>query len=308
MKIPTGSDYEGVVKILNEKGFIESEKGFRRVAGWMSFDQRQTMRSGRFEVKPGMSNRELIQLLRNGKQSPVKLVMSYGRTPDDIAGRVAPFIEADSADISQLFKDVNFLKDEGFKKETAVSCLIPNTYEFYWNSSAEDFWKRMKKEHGKFWTDERKAKAKSINLSPEEVYTLASIVEGETNYVPEKPKVAGVYVNRLKKGMLLQADPTLKFASGDWDARRLLDKHKEVDSPYNTYMYKGLPPGPISLASISSIDAVLNHANHDYFYFCAKVPENAGEKPREHAFAKTYSQHLRNAKKYWAYLKREGIR
>lgn len=309
IKIPTGSDYEQIVSLLLDNGFIKDEASFRKAASIMKFDQRETMRSGRYKIEPGTTNRALIQKLRSGKQAPVKMTISYGRLPEDVAGKAAKYIEADSLGILKLFERNEFLKDYGLTRETAISHIIPNTYEFFWNTDEVGFWKRMAKEHKAFWNEERLAKAKKINLSPEEVYTLASIVEGETNYNPEKRRVAGVYVNRLKINMPLQADPTLKFATRDFEAKRVLNKHKEFDSPYNTYMYAGLPPGPIMLASITSIDAVLNYENHSYLYFCAKPPKDiANGKPTEHAFAKTLSQHNANAQRYYRYLKAAGIR
>ncbi len=308
LMVPTGSSYEDLVENLDSNGFLVDEKCFRTVAGYMKFDQRETMRAGRFKIKPEMNNRSLIQLLRSGRQSPINITLSYGRLPKDVAGKVSKIIEADSLDILELFQDASFLKKYGLTTETAMSSIIPNTYEFFWNTDALGFWKRMVKENKAFWSPERMAKAERLNLTKEEVYTLASIVEAETKYKPEKPKVAGVYLNRLRIQMLLQADPTLVFATKDFDTRRVTNRHKEVESPYNTYKYVGLPPGPIMMASISSIDAVLNPAKHNYLYFCAKPPDNVNDSPKEHAFAKTLQQHNANAKKYYAYLRRAGIR
>ncbi len=306
--IPSGSSYEDVVSNLVDNHFLIDEGSFRKAAQLMKFNKRQTMRSGRFEIQPNMGNRPLIQLLRSGKQSPIRMTISYGRLPEDVAGKASTYIEADSLSILDILENETILKEYNLKPETAVTAIIPNTYEFFWNTNANDFWKRMIKEHQAFWDEERLAKAKKLNLTPEKVYTLASIVEGETNFNPEKPRVAGVYLNRLKINMLLQADPTLKFATRDFEAKRVLNKHKEFDSPYNTYMYAGLPPGPIMLASISSIDAVLNYEKHDYLFFCAKPPANINDKPREHAFAKTLQQHNANAQKYYKYLREAGIR
>lgn len=307
--VPTGADYEEIVGLLNKGDFLEDEASFRRAASLMKFDERESMRAGRFEIKPGMNNRELIHLLRAGRQSPIQMTISYGRLPEDVAGKASQYIEADSLGILTLFHRKNFLDEYNLTPETAISYIIPNTYEFFWNTDEVGFWKRMAKEHKAFWNEERMAKAKAIDMSPEEVYTLASIVEGETNYNPEKRRVAGVYMKRLQIGMLLQADPTLKFATRDFEAKRVLNKHKEFDSPYNTYMYGGLPPGPIMLASISSIDAVLNYERHDYLYFCAKPPSDiVNGKPREHAFAKSLRQHNANAQRYYKYLRAAGIR
>jgi UPF0755 protein len=307
--IPTGSDYEEVVRLLSDNGFIKDESSFRKAASLMKFDQRESMRAGRYEIESGTTNRALIKKLRSGKQAPVMMTISYGRLPEDVAGKASKYIEADSQGILVLFERNEFLKEYGLTRETAISYIIPNSYEFFWNTDEVGFWKRMAKEHKAFWNEDRLAKAKKINLTPEEVYTLASIVEGETNYNPEKKRVAGVYVNRLKINMPLQADPTLKFATRDFEAKRVLNKHKEFDSPYNTYMYGGLPPGPIMLASITSIDAVLNYENHKYLYFCAKPPKDiVNGKPSEHAFAKNLKQHNANAQRYYKYLRAAGIR
>ncbi len=306
--IPTGSSYESILKILEDGQFIKDVSSFKKAAQLMKFDKRQSMRAGRFKLSPLMTNREIIQLLRAGKQSPVNVTLSYGRLPEDIASKVSKVIEADSLSIVSLFNNKSYLSRYDTDIENAMTYIIPNTYQFFWNTNAEEFWKRMVKEHQAFWTDERKRKADLLKLSQKEVYTLASIVEGETNYKPEKPTVAGVYLNRLKIGMLLQADPTLKFGTRDFDAKRVLNWHKEFDSPYNTYMYGGLPPGPIMMASISSIDAVLDYEIHDYLYFCAKPPKNIDEQPKEHAFAKTLNQHNANAQRYYAYLRKKGIR
>ena len=190
------------------------------------------------------------------------------------------------------------------KPETAMTAFIPNTYDFYWNTDAKTFFEKMWKENEVFWSkNNRLNKAKNLNLSKEEVYTLASIVEKETNQNDEKNRMAGVYVNRLKKGMRLQADPTVVFATRDFTTKRVLDKHTQFDSPYNTYMYAGLPPGPISMASISSIDGVLNAEDHDYLYFCAK-----GDGTGYHSFAKTLSGHNANARRYAQNLRKRGLR
>ncbi|HFB99774.1 MAG TPA: endolytic transglycosylase MltG, partial [Phaeodactylibacter sp.] len=203
----------------------------------------------------------------------------------------------------QLAHNQEFINKLGFKKETLISLFIPNTYEFFWNTNAKQFFEKMKKEQGIFWKkNNREKKAADLNMTKAEVYTLASIVERETNQNDEKKRIAGVYLNRLKKGILLQADPTVVFATRDFAARRVLNRHINFDSPYNTYKYAGLPPGPISMASISSIDAVLNAEKHSYLYFCAK-PDNSGH----HAFAKTLAGHNRNANKFRNWLNKQRI-
>lgn len=300
LQIPSGSDYEQLKSILKKDGFILEESSFDWVADKMSYKQ-GNIRAGRFELQPGMSNRKLIQQLRSGKQSPVKLVLVNERLPEDVAGKASKFIEADSLSILKLLTSPTFLQKYDLNLDNAMSLFIPNTYEFYWNTSAEQFIDKMEKENQKFWTEARLAKAKAMKRSPQDIYTVASIVERETNQNGEKKRIAGVYLNRLKKGMKLEADPTVVFAMKEFGLRRILKKHLEFDSPYNTYKYAGLPPGPISMASITSIDAVLNAEDHKYIFFCAK-PDGSGF----HSFARNYAGHLANARKYHAYLRTIG--
>jgi UPF0755 protein len=302
VEIPTNSTFLEVVKILLENGQIEDTVSFREVAELMKY-KKTTMRAGRYKIESGWSNRGLITHLRGGKQAPVKVVLNTGRFVEDIASKAAKTIEADSTDLAQLFHNQSIITSKGFSDETLMSLFIPNTYEFFWNTNAENFLEKMIREHGVFWKkNNREKKAASMNMSKEEVYTLASIIERETNANSEKPRIAGVYLNRLRKGMLLQADPTAVFATRDFTARRVLYKHIKFDSRYNTYKYAGLPPGPISIASISSIDAVLNSETHEYIYFCAK-PDNSGL----HAFAKTLTGHNRNANKFRSWLNQQRI-
>ncbi|MFT7606612.1 MAG: UPF0755 protein [Saprospiraceae bacterium] len=301
--VPSNSNFEDLVKLLTDQHFIDNEASFRWVAEQMSFVNSK-VRSGRFEIKPKWSNRTLINLLRNGKQSTVKVILTNERLPEDIAGKVSRVIEADSTSIDNLLRNDSFLATYGYNRETAMSVFIPNTYDFFWNQNAKAFFEKMLKENEKFWNKKnRKEKAKKLGLSPQEVYTLASIVGRETNQVDEKPMIAGIYLNRIKIGMPLQADPTVVFAVRQFDLRRVLFKHLEYDSPYNTYMYRGLPPGPISMAEISSIDAVLDFDDHKYIYFCAK-----GDGSGYHSFAKTLSGHNANAAQYRKNLKARGKR
>lgn len=299
--IPSGSEMEDLNRLLKEQNFLIDSESFNWVADKMNF---KTVKSGRYKIEPGWSNRKLVSTLRSGNQSPVKVVINNGRLLKDVAGKAAVNIEVDSIAIYDKITDRNYLHDIGLKKETAMSLFIPNTYEFFWNTDENKFMDRMIKEHKKFWsTNNREAKAEKLNLSKEEVYTLASIVERETAKSEEKPRIAGVYLNRIRRGIPLQADPTVVFALKQFDLRRVLKKHLEYDSPYNTYLYPGLPPGPISMASISSIDAVLSSEKHEYIYFCA-----APAKPGYHSFAKTLAGHNANAKKYHKWLKERGIR
>lgn len=301
--IPTNSSYQQVIDSLQAGNFIIEEASFTELATRMAY-KKNTMRSGRFKIEPNWSNYELIRHLRAGAQASIKVVVNNARLAEEVAGKVAQFIEPDSASLVALFQDTKYLNSINYSPETLMSLFIPNTYELYWNSSPEKFMERMIKEHDKFWKQkDRLAKAKKMNLSPTEVYTLASIVERETLLNSEKPRMAGVYYNRLKKGMLLQADPTAVFATRDFDTPRVLNRHTQFDSPYNTYMYTGLPPGPISMASISSIDGVLNAEDHQYIFFCA-----LGDGSGKHAFAKTLKQHNQNARNYKRNLKKRGKR
>lgn len=300
--IPTNSSYEEVIQILKGKNMLGNEQLFHRLAERMHY-KRDPMRSGRFEVKPGWSMIELIRHLRGGKQAPVDVVLTNERLLEDVAAKVARFIEPDSVTMLNTFTDPALLQKMGFTEETLMSLFIPNTYEFFWNTTPEEFMERMQKEHERFWNNGRMEKAKALDMSPAEVYTLASIVEKETLQDSEKRRMAGVYLNRLKQGMLLQADPTSVFARRDFETKRVTDYHTKFDSPYNTYLYKGLPPGPIAMASISSIDAVLNGEGHDYVYFCAK-----GDGSGFHNFAKTLEAHNRNAAIYRENLRQRGLR
>jgi UPF0755 protein len=302
VEIPTNSTFSEVVNILLENDQLIDTVSFREVAELMNY-KKTTMRAGRYKIESGWSNRTLITHLRGGKQATVKVVLNTGRFVEDIASKAAKTIEADSTDLAQLFHNQSVIKSKGFTDETLMSLFIPNTYEFFWNTNAEKFLEKMVKEHEVFWKkNNREQKAAAMKMSKEEVYTLASIVERETNAKSEKARIAGVYLNRLKTGMFLQADPTAVFATRDFTARRVLNKHINFDSRYNTYKYAGLPPGPISIASISSIDAVLNSENHEYIFFCAK-PDNSGL----HAFAKTLAGHNRNANKFRSWLNQQRI-
>ncbi|MDA9563526.1 endolytic transglycosylase MltG [Flavobacteriales bacterium] len=289
--IPTGSSFDEVTKSLYEKGIIQNRSSFVWVAEYMKYNL--NIKPGRYKLVPGSNNKELVTLLRSGKQVPVQLTFNNIRLRNELAGVVAKQIEADSAVIVSIFDNPELHRKYGFDRETFFTMFIPNTYQFNWNTNTDQFVKRMASEYKKFWTEERQEKAKALGLSQSEVSSMAAIVQKETAKNDEKPVVAGVYHNRIKKGMKLEADPTLIYAIGDFTIRRVLNKYKEVDSPYNTYMYKGLPPGPICLPEISSLDAVLNRQNHEFIFFCAKDDFSG-----YHNFAKTYAQHKVNARKF----------
>ncbi len=299
--IPTGTNFEGLVKILDQNHFLLDEKSFRWAAHQMKYDV--NVKPGKYKLVQKMSNKDLITLLRSGKQTPVNVIFNNIRTKEQLAAKVGEQIEAPSQSILNLLNDYDYTKKLGFTPDNILSMFLPNTYEFYWNSSADKFIQRMKKEYDRFWTPERLLKSKQINLSPIQVSVIASIVQLESNKEDEKPIIAGVYINRFKKDWKLEADPTLVYALGDFTINRVLSVYKEIESPYNTYKYKGLPPGPICLPTINSLKAVLNYSVHNYMYFCAKEDFSG-----YHSFASTYSKHLENARRFQKALDRRGIR
>lgn len=299
--IPTGSDYAQVQSLIGEAGFLVNQKSFDWVATKKGYPT--SIRPGHYIVRDGMSNNRLVNMLRGGLQTPVKVTFNNMRNVDMLAGRVATQIEADSASISSLLHNQDYIHQLGFNDQTIPALFLPDTYEFYWNTDAEAFVARMFQEYNKFWTEERKQQANAKGLTPIQVSTLAAIVNKETNMSDEMPRVAGVYINRLKSNWLLQADPTLIFAWNDYTIKRVLDRHKEIESPYNTYKYPGLPPGPICIPSITAIKAVLSAEDHHYFYFCAKEDFSG-----YHNFAKTLAEHNRNAARYQQALNQRGIR
>jgi UPF0755 protein len=298
--IPSGSDFNDVLHLLTVNKLIIHTKTFEWVAEKKGYID--NVKPGKYKIRADMSNNALVNLLRSGKQEPVRLVFNKVRTKERFAGIIAEQIEADSIDLLTKLNDRTYLETYNKNLETALTLFIPNTYELYWNTTAEGFVDRMYKEYTRFWNNSRLQKAKNLNMSPEEIFTLASIVEEETNKNDEKQKVAGVYLNRLRKGMRLQADPTIKYALGNFEIKRILTKHLEFDSPYNTYKNGGLPPGPICIPTISSIDAVLNYEKHSYLYFCANADFSG-----YHAFAKTLIEHNQNAAKYRSALDRNRI-
>lgn len=289
--IHTDADFEEVKTELYSNGVIINRDAFEWLAKRKKYPS--LIKPGHYVIREGMSNDELINMLRLGEQVPVDVIFNNIRTKEELARKVSLQIEADSADIMSFLEDTVYLSRHGLNLATALTLFIPNTYEFYWNTSAAQFIERMQREYSKFWDSDRRKLADEIGLTKEEVVTLASIVEKETNKNDEKGNIAGVYMNRLRRDWLLQADPTLVYASGDFGLTRVLNIHKKIDSPYNTYMYAGLPPGPICIPSIASIDAVLNYEKHDYMFFCAKDDLSG-----YHVFAKSITQHNRNARKY----------
>ena len=301
--IPSDADFIEVKKQVEP--LLENVETFEQIAKRKGYVA--NIKAGKYAIKKGMNNNEIINSLR-ANNIPVNVSFNNQETIADLAGRIAAQIEPDSASLLAAFNDISFIKDKGFTEETKLAMYIPNSYEFFWNTDSEEFRERMAKEYSRFWNNERLKKAEIQGLNPEEVVTLASLVHKETAKVDERPKVAGLYLNRLKRGMLLQADPTVIYAlkkdSNDFNlvVKRVLYKDLELDSPYNTYKYAGLPPGPIAMPDISAIDAVLNPEKHDYLYFVANV-ENFGY----HKFAKTLAQHNRNKVQYIQWINAQKI-
>lgn len=301
--IPSDADFIEVKKQVEP--LLENVETFEQIAKRKGYVA--NIKAGKYAIKKGMNNNEIINSLR-ANNIPVNVSFNNQETIADLAGRIAAQIEPDSASLLTAFNDISFIKDKGFTEETKLAMYIPNSYEFFWNTDSEEFRERMAKEYSRFWNNERLKKAEIQGLNPEEVVTLASLVHKETAKVDERPKVAGLYLNRLKRGMLLQADPTVIYAlkkdSNDFNLviKRVLYKDLELDSPYNTYKYAGLPPGPIAMPDISAIDAVLNPEKHDYLYFVANV-ENFGY----HKFAKTLAQHNRNKVQYIQWINAQKI-
>lgn len=299
--IPTGSTFFDVLNILQNKNLLRNSASFQWVAERMNYSR--NIKPGRFSVKYGMNNKELISLLRSGKQDPITVTFTNVRTIQELCGIIGARIETDSFSLINLLSNPAFIEKNGFTPANILCMFIPNTYQFYWNTSAEQFYKRMLLEYNKFWTDARIKQSMAIELKPIQVSILASIVEKETNKNDEKALIAGVYMNRYKKGWKLEADPTLVFALGDFTIKRVLNEYKEIDSPYNTYLHEGFPPGPICLPSLSSLNAVLNYTKHPYMFFCARADFSG-----YHSFAKDYSGHLINARRFQKELNRRNIR
>ena len=290
--------------IQDLKPYLKSDKSFKWVAKKMSYS---SPKSGRYLLEKGMNNRKLIQKLRIGDQDPVTITFNNQDNLKKLSARLAEQIEPDSTTLYKSFTNSQYLKDKGLSLDNVLSIFIPNSYEVYWNTSADDLRDKMFEEYQKFWNSTRQAKAEKLGLTPQQVMTLASIVQKETSVVSERKRVAGLYLNRLKIGMSLQADPTiiyaLKKANGDdFQIKRVLFKHLEIDSPYNTYKNVGLPPTLIAMPDVSSIEAVLNAEDHDYLYMCASTT-----KLGQHEFAKNLSQHNINAAKYSAWADRQGL-
>jgi UPF0755 protein len=300
LKIPSNSVYKNVVDQLYEERVINDAVSFGFVAKILGYQE--AVKPGLYQIDPKMSNLQLVRMLRSGQQTPVRVTFNTIRTKEDLAEKISANLEVSKEQFLELLQDSVYIRKFGVEEETVMSLFIPNTYEFWWDTSAEELFERMHKEYQIFWTDARKQKAQDLGLSQQEVSTLASIVQAESQNSDERPKIAGVYLNRLRIGMPLQADPTLVFAAGDFSIKRLTAKQMAIDSPYNTYKYAGLPPGPINLPDINSLDAVLNYEKHSYLYFCAKEDFSG-----YHSFAVGYDEHLSNARRYQRALNAANI-
>lgn len=295
-------NFEQTAQMLADSGYLVNPSRWESMAREHGVD---SVQMGRYELSSGDSYRTALGCMRYGRESAVRVTFNNIRNVERLSGVVSKYLAADSVELLCAMRDGELIKELGFERATLPAMFLPNTYEVYWSISPEDFMRRMKREWERFWDDERRAKADSLGYSPEQIATLASIVIEETKFSGEMSDVAGVYLNRLRIGMPLQADPTVKFAVGDMSIRRVLYSHLDQDSPYNTYKHRGLPPGPICIPPIEAIEATLACAerSHNYLYFCAN-PDFSGR----HIFTRSLSEHNRNAAAFQAELNRRRIR
>lgn len=298
--LPTGSTYEQVFDTITRNLDVKNNRILRIVAEAKNYQA--MIRPGKYVIDKNISYNKLINILRSGQQTTVLVTFNNVRTIEQIAGKISHQLEADSAKISAFFSDESNYKNDGFNKADIISVFIPNTYEFYWNTNPKKLYSRMLREYNMFWDTKRIEAAKEKGLTPKEVAILASIIDDEVAKPDEKPRIAGVYLNRLQRGIPLQACPTIKFAMNDFTITRILYKYLQIDSPYNTYIHKGFPPGPIGCPSIEGLNAVLNAEKHDYLFFAAKSDFSG-----YHNFSKTLTQHNRFANEYQLELDRRKI-
>ena len=288
--IEENTDFNELIKKLEDDTLINDILSFSFLSKLMEYQE--NIKIGAYKVKMNMSNYEMITMLRSGNQTPIKLTFTYARKIEDLAEKITTKLKMSKDDLLNYLNE-NINNYSGFKNTDIISIFLPDTYEVYWNISPEKLTNKMYSEYKKFWNEERLSKLDKINLNQKEAIVLASIVASESRMLDEADRIAGLYINRLNRNMRLQADPTLIFAANDFTIRRVLNKHKKIKSPYNTYIHRGLPPGPIRLASKKYIDAVLNYEKHNYIYMCAKEDFSG-----YHAFATNLSDHNRNAKKF----------
>jgi len=296
--IKTGERYIGVKEDLNSRGIIKNPVWFDMVA--QNLDYKNAVKPGKYEIKKGMSLFEMVRMLRSGRQTPVNFVITKFRTRENFAGRAGKMFEFDSVQMIAFLSNNDSLRIYALDTNTVLSSVLPDTYTYYWNTTPKKVFQKLFDASQKFWNDERKKKADSIGLTPAQVSTLASIIDEESNYAPEKSNIASAYLNRLSKNMPLQADPTVKFALKDFALKRIYERHLMFESPYNTYRNAGLPPGPICTPQIATLDAVLNAPKTDYLYFVAKSDFSGA-----HVFAANYVDHLKYAREYQEALNRE---
>lgn len=299
--IKTGSSFDDLYQTIAKENIVKDSTTFKEVA--LDMDLPKAVKPGRYRLKAGMSNRNFVNMIKGGNQEAVQLKFKNHRLKENMAAYISKQIEADSASIVALLDSAEYVSKYGFTTANVYSVFIPNQYEFWWNTSADGFFQKMLVEYKKFWNAGRIAKAEQIGLSQTEVSTLAAIVDAEALFDSEMPTIAGLYMNRLKKGIKLQADPTVIYANNDFTIRRVLNRHLVKDSPYNTYVYKGLPPGPIMMPSINAIDAVLNYEKHNYIYMCAKEDFSG-----YHNFAVTVAEHQANARRFQQALNQRNIK
>jgi UPF0755 protein len=298
--VPTGAEYRQVLDTLELKNLIQSKSVFTWIANRKKYPAH--IKPGRYIVNENINYLNLINLLRSGNQVPVRITFNNVRTLNDLAGKIGGKIEADSSQIITFLSDQNNYINDGFTKENVISVFIPDTYEIFWNTSADGLYKRMLREYKTFWNQTRLNEANEKGLNPIQVGILASIIDDEVVKPEEKPRIAGVYLNRLNRGMPLQACPTIKYALNDFTITRILDEYLKIDSPYNTYIHKGFPPGPIRCPSIEGIEAVLNAEKHDYIFFAAKADFSG-----YHNFSRTLAEHNRYAAEYQRELDKRKI-
>ena len=291
LNIPHGTSFSELKKVLQREEYVSNLASFSLLAHLVRYDR--SVIPGAYQLATNMSSWKAIRVLRTGMQQPVNITLHHVHTKEELAAKITQNIEISAADFKKLLDNPILLGRYGFNVDNVMTMFIPNTYEVYWTITPESLFAKMHKEYERFWTISRCSQAKRLNLTPIDTSILASIVQRETNKIEEASLIAGVYINRLRKKMALQSCPTLLHALGDPSIRRVLHKYKDLDSPYNTYKYKGLPPGPISLPAIAMIDAVLNSTSSHYLYFAAKEDFSG-----YHYFAKSLKEHLRNARRY----------
>ena len=300
LTIPTGSTFKDVQRIVFDDGYVNELISFSFLSKLMKYQE--NVKPGLYYIQSDMTNPEVIRLLRSGEQTPVNITFNNARLIEDLAPKITKNLEMSESDFLNVVNSSATRNKFGFDSLNFIGMFIPNTYQVYWNTSTDELLGKLKKKYEIFWNDERKSQAKSIGLTPKEVSVLASIVQAETANPAELQKVAGLYMNRINRGIVLQADPTLVYAAQDFTIKRVLNIHKEIDSPYNTYKYRGLPPGPINMPERRAIDAVLNYEKHKFIYMCAK--EDFSE---NHNFATNLIDHNRNAAKYQRALNKARV-